>query len=74
MFPESMAIPPGESLEFRVQVKNTGTAPAYWFICNHDQLRWGDSADTRTACSQGKGRRQGNTRALPGSNRERWQR
>ena len=28
--PESMTIEPGESPEVRVQVKNTGTAPAYW--------------------------------------------
>jgi hypothetical protein len=30
VFPESMTIQPGESPEVRVQVKNTGTAPAYW--------------------------------------------
>ena len=30
VFPESMSIQPGESPEVRVQVENTGTAPAYW--------------------------------------------
>ena len=30
VFPESMTIQPGESPEVRVQVENTGTAPAYW--------------------------------------------
>jgi hypothetical protein len=30
VFPESMSIKPGESQEVRVQVENTGTAPAYW--------------------------------------------
>ena len=30
VFPESMTIEPGENPEVRVQVENTGTAPAYW--------------------------------------------
>ena len=30
VFPESVTIEPGKSPEVRIQVKNTGTAPAYW--------------------------------------------